>query len=128
MYPHTAHCFRELTYIACCTCNLHSVSSVLPVPFQIASLVYRTSCSYHHNFIIHTPHCTLLVCLMQHFLFLLFCTPVALLQTLPFVVSSDIQRMQISVISKSLWSKVFSFEKSHATVLNLRGAVSNSVL
>jgi vacuolar protein sorting-associated protein 13A/C len=45
-------------------------------------------------------------------------------ETSPFIVSSDTQKMQISVISKSYWSKVFSFEKSHATVLNLRGVIS----
>ena len=123
MYPHTAHCFGEL------------VLSVVHVIFILSHLYFLYLSDLLHWCTERPVHITIIslyLLLIAHFLFVSCSTscscysvlPVALLQTLPFIVSSDIQRMQISVISKSFWSKVFSFEKSHATVLYLRGAVS----
>ena len=44
-------------------------------------------------------------------------------QTIPFPVVTDSLKVQVAMQIPSKWSKLFSFNKSHATILRLEGEV-----
>lgn len=50
--------------------------------------------------------------------------PLPTAQTMPFPVVTNNLKVQMAVQTPSTWSKLFSFSKSHATILKLEGQVS----
>lgn len=48
-------------------------------------------------------------------------------QTMPFPVVTDNLKVQMAIQTPSTWSKLFSFSKSHATILKLEGQVRITV-